>query len=136
MFGRRDTMQYNSVVIQQHARELYDQAEDIVLTEMMRGGCAGIVLSLMLVVGWSLIHTLPGYAILAIPAGVVAGSMLGRSRGEQKAFALRLQAQMALCNVAIEQNGRALLSLARRVAGKTGEAGLRSDDADLWQEQG
>jgi hypothetical protein len=40
--------------------------------------------------------------------GLAAGGYMGRSRGLSKTFMLRLEAQLALCQVEIELNTRCL----------------------------
>ncbi len=85
---------YDSSVIQKAADELYLRANTIVLVNAALfafvGGAAGA-------------FAFGGAGALI---GFLGGGGLGYYFGVQKAFALKLQAQTALCQVAIERNTR------------------------------
>lgn len=88
-------VQYDSRVIQEFADKLYKKAKSIVLSYSFFGallaGGAGI--------GFSLGVATSIYFALV-------GCLLGFFAGHQKAFSLKLQAQIALSQVKIEQNTR------------------------------
>ena len=91
---------YDLSIIQQHADRLYSRADAILAVYGLGFTAAGIV------VGFLLTDVLdsPGVVILVLSGLVSAtlGIALGRARG----FELRLQAQVALCQVQIELNTR------------------------------
>jgi outer membrane lipoprotein SlyB len=89
---------YAPAVIQEFADKLYVQAQRIVATYtiigIVLGGVAG-----QFVGGYSM-KTM--YAII----GAIIIGLLGFAVGQARAFALRLQAQTALCQMKIEENTR------------------------------
>ncbi|WP_342373756.1 hypothetical protein NVS55_20135 [Myxococcus stipitatus] len=93
------SVQYDPRTIQSHADALYAQARRIVMTFGFFGFIAGA--SAGGVVGSSLSNG----GAFALMGGVV-GLLVGVSMGRSRAFVLQIQAQMALCNVAIEANTR------------------------------
>lgn len=96
-------IQYNAEVIEKLAKELYDQAASIERT-------AGAVGALIFAMGasatiWALDPGTP-VAIGLVVFGAMVGGALGMAWARPRAFALRVQAQMALCQVQIERNTR------------------------------
>lgn len=93
------TVQYDSNIIRAHAEALYDQARGIVfmagLIGFILGGIGGAMLD---------------GAMKGGPVGKIVLSLLvmyiGIRYGRGRAFVLQLQAQTALCQVAIEANTR------------------------------
>jgi len=89
---------YDPNIIQTHAEALYAQAKGLVV----RGGLAGFA-----------VGALVGYAVggnnagptLAVVGGILL-AIIGVAMARSRAFALQLQAQSALCSVAIEANTR------------------------------
>jgi hypothetical protein len=93
---------YDPTVIHQFADSLYSQAATIVFTYAIAGMLPGIA-----VLGYAFIVNEP----LGVFGGgflLVVGGLLGAMRGKTAGFALRLQAQQALCNVQIEYNTRSV----------------------------
>ncbi|WP_141332208.1 hypothetical protein [Myxococcus sp. AB025B] len=109
-------VQYDPNVIQAHAEALYAQAKGIVV----RGGLAGFA-----------IGALVGYAVggqnagptLAVVSGVLL-AIIGVAMARSRAFALQLQAQSALCSVAIEANTRRSADAAMAASRPAGSAQL------------
>ncbi|WP_338866766.1 hypothetical protein [Myxococcus stipitatus] len=93
------TVQYDPGVIQSHAEALYAQARRIVLKFAFFGFVVGAIM------GGAAGSAASGGGTLALIGGLV-GALIGGSMGRSRAFVLHLQAQMALCNVAIEANTR------------------------------
>ena len=93
-----ETTKYDPAVIQKFADKLYAQARSIVITCTVIGIIAGGVAGRFLF-GYSERTT---YMIV----GAVIVGLLGFAVGQARAFALRLQAQTALCQVRIEENTR------------------------------
>ena len=91
---------YDPEVIQQHADRLYRQASALTGTYaffgLVLGGAGGLVVG-----GLAEADPAPLGAFGAI-VGAVIGGVIGHSKG----FQLRLQAQLALCQLAIEKNTR------------------------------
>jgi hypothetical protein len=93
------TVQYESNIIRAHAEALYDQARGIVfmsgLIGFILGGIGGAMLD---------------GAMNGGPMGKIVLALLvmyiGIRHGRGRAFVLQLQAQTALCQVAIEANTR------------------------------
>lgn len=82
-----------------------------IITGTVTGGLFGFAASLIFMFSHSLL----------IP-GAVAGAILGVFAGRRKAQALRLQAQMALCQIQIEENTRS--NKVTRPGDVSGRAGL------------
>jgi len=93
-------MVYDARVIVTFAEQLYKQAGSIVLTYAIIGLLAGFGLGYVLS-GALGIHPLVEPALGALVVAAVAYTI-----GRQRAFALKLQAQMALCQVQTEANTR------------------------------
>jgi len=87
-------IEYDARIIYQFADALYRQARSIVLTYtligFLLGGVGGFVVA----------------AEFAAIAGALILGLLGYVVGQQRAFQLKLQAQIALCQVRIEENTR------------------------------
>ncbi|MFN8487767.1 MAG: zinc ribbon domain-containing protein [Caldilineaceae bacterium] len=86
---------YDASIITEFAQRLYDQANLVLLLftigGIVIGGGGGALLS-------------PGIALI----GALILGLIGYFIGQTRAFQLKLQAQMALCQVAIEENTRKL----------------------------
>ncbi|MBN9684763.1 MULTISPECIES: hypothetical protein [unclassified Corallococcus] len=90
-------VQYDPSIITKHAQALYNRASGIIFAWSVIGFIAGLAMTK------AMSSNAPG-PILVLGGLVVAliGAMFGRGR----AFALQLQAQVALCQVATEANTR------------------------------
>ncbi|AGC45325.1 hypothetical protein MYSTI_04024 [Myxococcus stipitatus DSM 14675] len=93
------SVQYDPKTIQAHAEALYAQARRIVMTFGFFGFIVGAS------AGGGVGASLSNGGAFALIGGVV-GLLVGVSMGRSRAFVLQIQAQMALCNVAIEANTR------------------------------
>jgi outer membrane lipoprotein SlyB len=89
---------YDAAIIEKFAQKLYSQANSIVavatLLAMVMGGIAGASVGSR--------DQSSAYPIV----GAVCLGALGYAIGQARAFSLRLQAQVALCQVTIERNTR------------------------------
>jgi hypothetical protein len=96
---------YDSKVIYRFAEELYARADAIVGQAVIIAALLGIVLvaAARVLVPKEMILT-----VLAVAGSVVVGWSMYKS-AERQAFKLRLEAQMALCEVRIEENTRSLV---------------------------
>ncbi len=127
--------EYDPNVIRRYADTLYEQAGEVVRSATLAGlvlgaaagGAAGAALGP--VPEYRVVDSYPtGPAVIARPrdtasgvGGIVGAVFLGagaaliaRARAQVQANALRLQAQTALCQVAIELNTRLAAEAARR----------------------
>lgn len=96
------TTKYDPAVIQKFADKLYSLAEQIVLFCAVVGAILGAVVGHVLAV-----QRMPN-AITAYEAvGACILGLLGFAIGQSIAFVIRLQAQIALCQMKIEENTRA-----------------------------
>jgi hypothetical protein len=94
------TLKYDPNIIREHAAALYSRAARIVFMTGFLGFVAGGIVGIFL---GAPTGGKPGiFGLFGALLGVVVGVSIGRGR----AFALQLQAQMALCQVAIEANTR------------------------------
>ena len=93
---------YDPKLVYEFADRFYRRAGHVVVSSVVVGLLAGIL------VGRLLTEAFGGYT-WAIAA--VAG-LIGYAAGSQRAFALKLQAQQALCQVKIEENTRASAGMA------------------------
>lgn len=94
------TVSYQPQIIRKFAERLYDKAAMIVVVYTTLGVVAGLALGSgvqMLRIG--------GGGVIALSLAVFGGAV-GYLFGTEKAFWLKLQAQTALCQVAIEENTR------------------------------
>ena len=87
--------QYDPQVLQTFADMLYAQARRLVIT--------GAILGALVVGGVALVAAKSGVAGII---GALVGVLIGMALGQSRAFALRLQAQTALCQLSIEKNTR------------------------------
>ncbi len=86
-------MEYDSNVIVEFASKLYSKASSVVITYAFFGVVLGGI------AGFSVLQN----STSAIAGAVVIG-LVGLKLGIDKSFQLKLQAQMALCQVKIESN--------------------------------
>ena len=94
---------YESTVIHTFADRLYQQASRIVAQYVVMGLLIGGGIGL----AFGLAARLNSTAMLVVAGvGAVIASAIGYSIGDQKAFALKLMAQQALCQLQIEYNTR------------------------------
>ena len=101
---------YEAQVIVQFADDLYRQAGSLPATYTVLGALVGLV------IGGGLFAAYEGGALIGAGLGALLLGAVGLKVGQQRAFALKLQAQVALCQVQIEENTRA----GAGVAGRTG----------------
>lgn len=96
---------YEPAVIESHAAMLYLQAAKIVVRLAIMGAIVGIAAggSAGAVFGGA---TISGQLLVGAILGGLIGFTIGTSIGTARGFVLRLQAQVALCQVAIERNTR------------------------------
>lgn len=92
-------IKYDASIIQQFADRLYKKANSIVANFTV----IGILFGLGIGFGFDKAY---GLGNVGLVAGVVLGAVIGYAMGQERAFALKLQAQVALCQVQIEQNTR------------------------------
>lgn len=93
-------MKYDPDIIDRFAEELYSRASMIVIWTTATWAVIGLF------AGGVVGETFLGGALLPMVIGAAGAGFLGYRRGEEKAFALKLQAQTALCQVQIERNTR------------------------------
>lgn len=99
--------EFDAQIIEEFARRLYKRASSMIVSYT----AAGILLGLIAGAAVSMFGTqerggdqAPN-AVAAIVGALLAGAM-GYAAGQSKAFQIRLQAQMALCQLQIEKNTR------------------------------
>ncbi|WP_426752459.1 hypothetical protein [Myxococcus sp. Y35] len=93
-------VQYDPQIIHAHAAALYSRAARIVFTTGVLGFIVGAI------AGSLLGATTEGRSGVFTLVGGLVGALIGVSIGRGRAFVLQLQAQSALCQVAIEANTR------------------------------
>ena len=91
----------NEGIIELYAEHLLKKASSAVVTLAVAGAIAGAAIG---AVPGLLSHSVisPGANYFAVLLGAIAGGFLGRSFGEKRAVGLRLQAQMALHQLQVE----------------------------------
>lgn len=103
-----DHIAFDPRVIQEFADRLYAQADSIIAQSTALATLMGAAVGYMI----SVISHEPAQAgISTISCAGIAGIM-GYLRGREKAFKLRLDAQLALCEIYTERNTRAVASAA------------------------
>jgi len=93
---------YDPGVIEEFAARLYARAKTIMLVYGVIGFLTGILIAGGLSVKAGREESNGVLLILAVAIPTLIGVLVGKARG----FVLRLQAQQALCQVAIEKNTR------------------------------
>ncbi|EFK96320.1 membrane protein [sediment metagenome] len=93
--------QYDPAFVKDFANTLYKQANTVVPTHFFIGMFTGMFL--FGIISSALVNTID---ILIVSLGVLIGGVLGLSSGRYRAYELKLQAQLALCQVKIEENLR------------------------------
>lgn len=96
-------VQYDPTVIHTFVERLYRQAKSIVVTATVLGVLVGFIGGAAL---GNMNRDLRDASTMIMIFGVVIGGGLGYAIGQARAFALRLMAQTALCQVQIEENTR------------------------------
>ena len=102
-----ESVSYEAAVIVESAERLYRQAASIVFSSTVLGLLIGAI-------GGPIVFILAtqsrsGLAALA-GVGALVGGLMGYVRGRERAFALKLQAQVALCQVQIEKTPTARMA--------------------------
>ena len=90
-------VKYDAAIIQQFADKLYKRANSIIANLTVIGILFGFG------IGYALDRA-NDLGSIALIVGAVLGAVLGYAIGQERAFALKLQAQVALCQVQIELN--------------------------------
>lgn len=104
---------YDPFIIEEYAERLLRTANSLVVLWAVVGAVLASAVAWLVAAAT---QTIPGYTAdprVAIAISGVIGGTIGLQQGRQKAFALRLQAQQALCQLRIEQNTRAPAAGAR-----------------------
>lgn len=103
---------YDPSLIESYAAALYKQAESLVVRAQFLSFIVGSLVSLLLFVGGTVQADKVGERILPIPALIGAAAFTAVlyavwvGAAQRRAFALKLQAQTALCQLQIEINTR------------------------------
>ena len=95
-------------IIEKYADHLYRRAASLVMGATVVGGIIGAIFGgvpLTHYANWPIPHS-AGYATAMI--GALIGGFIGHVVGESRAFGLRIQAQMALHQVRVDQNTSAV----------------------------
>ena len=97
-------------IIEKYADHLYRRAASIVMGATVVGAIFGAIVGgvpLTSYAHWPIPHS-AGYATAMI--GALIGGFIGHVVGESRAFGLRIQAQMALHQLRVEQNTSAVVA--------------------------
>ena|SRR5437773_2773883 len=94
-------VQYDASVLYRFADQLYRQAAQAIVTAVV----LGVIIGGGIGYGGGYAVNRPAAQTFMIVLGLL-GAVIGYSLGAQRAFALRLQAQTALCQAKIEENTR------------------------------
>ncbi|MBZ4418885.1 hypothetical protein [Myxococcus sp. RHSTA-1-4] len=94
------TVRYDANIIREHAAALYSRAARIVFMTGFIGCVFGAI------AGGALGASSGGSRGVFMLLGALFGTLVGVTIGRGRAFVLQLQAQTALCQVAIEANTR------------------------------
>ena len=108
---------YEPQIIFQFADRLYKKANSVILAHTLAGLGIGALIG-SIINGVMHLPTGSGEAVFPLLLALI-GALIGHRIGDQKAFALKLQAQTALVMVRIEENTRAMLTAVPRVPSAT-----------------
>lgn len=95
---------YDPIVLQKFANKLYARANGIIFAYTLLGIVFGLLVGAYL--GTALGFRQSGQPLIAAIVGAVVSGLIGLLLGQSRAFVLKVQAQTALCQVAIEENCR------------------------------
>lgn len=98
-------LDFDSNIIRQFASRLYRRADSIIVSYVLFGLVFGATMGLLGVSKLGVGQFNP-LVVLFLSAGM--GVLVGYAIGAEKAFKLRLEAQIALCQVQIEKNTKSL----------------------------
>ena len=102
-------------IFQQYADHLAKKAASVVVSLAVVGTVGGALLAAVPgLLGHSVVS--PGANYFLVLLGAIAGAIMGRSFGEKRAVGIRFQAQMALHQAKIEQQGAVALRPAAAAA--------------------
>lgn len=104
---------YEPEVISKFADALYLKADRLVKRMTIKYGFGGLIVGI--VVGSFMSQKMNSGSMFIIASGIIFALVtgyLGAKDGEEKAFLIRLEAQMALCQVEIEKSSRGTNSAA------------------------
>jgi hypothetical protein len=91
---------FDETVIEMYAARLYAQARSLAIVHTLVGLVVGAAL------GYTAATTPRLSATFLVPILAVVGTLAGYAVGTTRGFALRLQAQQALCQLQVERNTR------------------------------
>ncbi len=94
-------VEYNPIVIRRYANMLYNRASGIIFTWTVLGLIPGFFAGLLIAKSFQ-----SDFEIAGVCIGLLIGGIGGYIIGSDRAFALKLRAQLALCQVQIEYNTR------------------------------
>lgn len=94
-------MEYDAKIIEEFAIRLYKRASSIILQYSVMGALLGAL------VGAVAGRAMGDYAGTGALVGAIVVAFIGYVAGQEKAFQLKLQAQVALVQVQIERNTKA-----------------------------
>lgn len=95
---------YDAGIIQEFAERLYSQAGSIIIGSSLLWAIVGGVVMGGVIFAIGINKLGSEGAIVVAGIGVVSGLLIGYARGSERAFKLKLDAQVALCQVQIEKN--------------------------------
>lgn len=93
---------YDPQIIIEFAQRMYRRANSVVATTALMGFILGAVIG----GGIAILAAMRGDGVGFAGVGASIGALAGFVRGRELAFKLKLEAQIALCQVQIEANGR------------------------------
>jgi hypothetical protein len=108
-------IQYDASIIKTFATRLYLKAQQLVQAATVLAGLFGLILGGA--AGGAVEH-----GVLGALFGAVLGALIGYMSAQYMAFKLKLQAQIALCQVQIEENTRAAATASRQSPPATARA--------------
>ncbi|MCB9682707.1 MAG: hypothetical protein H6733_14675 [Alphaproteobacteria bacterium] len=104
-------VEFDPEVVIQHARQLYDDARKIVWSWLMMGALVGIAVG----------AAATGFRSAGTVVAAVVMAAMGYVMGNDRAGRMRLEAQLAMCQIRIEENTRAAVAQTRLVLTKVSE---------------
>ena len=93
---------YDPTIIHQHASRLYSRADSLVILYGLMFAFFGLIGSVMFVK----VVDVGGIGLAGAAINALIFALIGAAFGRARGFELRLQAQIALCQVQIELNSR------------------------------
>lgn len=100
------SVQYDPSIIVEFAEQLYKQARRVIFFYSFLGFVISAFIAIVVTALASSTYVVGGLQLASVCLVIFIGTLIGSMIGRSRAFRLKLEAQIALCDVEIEKNTR------------------------------